>query len=110
MDMAQSFTQKKGLVTKLSKEVFEWIDKNRAEVLAELETGYSKALQRLTRYEQQVDWDNVDGLEWTAYEEETDKLSDLIESLNELDSELKEALHLASEVSTKLKEVGKHGS
>ncbi|MCL0094291.1 hypothetical protein M1N58_00105 [Dehalococcoidales bacterium] len=110
VNMAQSFGQRRELVSKLRKEVFEWLDKNRNGVLSELQNGYSKARQRLTRYEQQVDWDNVDGLEWAAHEEETEKLSGLIGGLSELDSELEKALELANEVNTRLKKVGKHGS
>jgi len=74
-------------------------------VIGELEAGYSKVLKELTGYEQQVDWDKVDNLEWPTFEENIDKLAEQAGSVAMLDSELKNMLQLANEINIRLREI-----
>ncbi len=104
-NITQSFWYKKDEIGKLDKEVFDWIQKSKSEMIGELKVGYSKALKELTGYEQQVDWDKVDELEWPTCEEKIDELVDQAGSIAMLDSELKKILHLANEINIRLREI-----
>jgi hypothetical protein len=99
---ALDFSNKKKDIEKLGKEVFDWIDKSKDEVLEELASEHSEALKKLIGYEQQVDWDSVDRLEWSAYEDMMDEVDGRISNLVGLNSKLSTVLQLADEINTEL--------
>jgi hypothetical protein len=99
---ALDFSNKKKDIEKLGKEIFDWIEKSKDEVLKELGSGHSEALKKLIGYEQQVDWDKVDRLEWSAYEDKIDELDAQISNLIALNSELSTVLQLANEINKEL--------
>ncbi|MCL4436350.1 MAG: hypothetical protein M1503_03170 [Thaumarchaeota archaeon] len=103
-DTATTFKQKLEVVKTLSNELYEWLGVTREQVLAGLEESYKKSIEALTRYNQQVDWDNVDGLEWTPYEEGISGATDMIQQFVDLDTDLKRTLALAKEINVKLKQ------
>lgn len=103
LSIAQEFRRQMEQVDDLSKELLDWLGYSRDNMKSEFETNYKSALARLTIYEHQVDWDDINRLEWASYEEDINKLTDLIEKLVQLDLDLKEALRLANEASNKIK-------
>jgi len=104
-DIAKSFAIRREDIDKLKKETLDWLEKKKDEIKGELNNGYKEALEILMRYDREVDWENVDALEWSSFEEKIDALIDQVETLKEIDSKLQEILQLASEINNQLKEV-----
>jgi len=102
-NIAKKFELSKNNIEKISAEVFEWIEKSKQDVISELESGYKDALKALIRYEQQVAYENVDGLEWSTFEEKVENLINHIRNLQELDSEIRKVLNIANRINTRLK-------
>ncbi|MEM4201560.1 MAG: hypothetical protein QXR91_08440, partial [Nitrososphaerales archaeon] len=102
-DIAKRFELKKADIEKLGIQVFEWIGRRKDDVMSELESGYRESLKTLTRYEQTVDWGNIDGLEWSAFEEAIEKLIDQIKGLEDLNSDLTKAIQIANEINARLR-------
>lgn len=104
-DIAKNFHVKKEVVSELKRDTLDWIGKKREEVNDELDAGYREALETLTRYNREVNWENVDVLEWSPFEEKVDNLVDQMGSLKELDSKFQEVLQLANSINERLREV-----
>ena len=108
-DTAKNYFNYKKDIDKLKDETFEWIGKTKEEVISELDSGYEDALETLTRYQREVEWENVDILEWTPFEDKVDTVVDLIKSLKDIDKKLQEALKLANLVNERVIGVIKNG-
>jgi flagellar biosynthesis chaperone FliJ len=101
-DVARKFKEDIKLVENIRPEVFEWIGKSKQDVLSELEMEYADALKSLTKYVQQVDYENVNSLEWHTYNEKMEDLISQIKGLQELDSEIEKILDRARKIDAKL--------
>jgi hypothetical protein len=102
-NIVKKFELSKNNIEKINAEVFDWIEKSKQDVISELESGYKDALKALIRYEQQVAYENVDGLEWSTFEEKVENLINQIRNLQELDSEIRKVLNIANRINTRLK-------
>lgn len=102
-DTAKSFTIKREDIDKLKRETLDWLGKKRDEVNDELNADYKEALETLTRYDREVNWENVDVLEWSSFGEKIDTLVDQVEILKEIDSKLQGVLQVANEINDQLK-------
>jgi len=101
-DIAKNYFNYKKDIDKLKDETFEWIGKTKEEVMSELNSGYEDALETLTRYQREVEWENVDILEWTPFEDKVDALVALIKRLKDIDEKLQEVLKLANLVNEQI--------
>ncbi|GAG47719.1 unnamed protein product, partial [marine sediment metagenome] len=72
------------------------------EMNAALGNAYKEAVNTLTRYRQEVEWDNVESLEWSPFEDRIEALVDQVEGIVEMDHRLKDILQLAQLVNDKL--------
>jgi hypothetical protein len=102
VNVAERFKENKKLIENIGLEVFEWIEKSKQDMLLELEKKYTDALESLTRYEKQVNYEDVKNLEWYTYNEKVENLISQIKDLQELDSEIKKILEIVNRINTKL--------
>lgn len=105
-DIGKNFIARKREVKELKTTILDWLGKNEQEVDNELNSGYQDALQTLVRYNRDnVEWEAVDSLEWSPFEEKVDDLIAQIEALKELDAKLGDILQLAQLTTNRLGEV-----
>lgn len=104
-DIAKNFTLKKQDIDKFNSETYDWLGMNKDQVKDELNSGYQEALETLVRYSREVEWDNVESLEWSPFEEKVDGLIDKIERIKDIDSKLKDIMILAQSIDNRLGEV-----
>jgi len=89
-------------VDELSRETFDCLDERKEGINRELNARYKEALEALMRYNREVEWENVDALEWSTFEENVDDLVTLIEDIKEIGSKLQDILQLTRTINDQL--------
>ena len=67
-----------------------------------LTKGYGEAIETLIRYSREVEWENVESLEWSPFEEKVNELVAQVDDLKSINSILKHAIKLAQTIDDKL--------
>jgi hypothetical protein len=104
-DIAKNFVLKRADINKLDKETFDWFGKTKKEVNDYLTKGYEEAVETLIRYSREVEWENVESLEWSPFEEKVNELVAQVDDLKSINSSLKHAIQLAQTIDDKLARV-----
>ena len=104
-DTAKNCALRKQDIDKVNSETFDWLDMSKEQVNDELNNGYKEALEALIRYSRELEWDNVESLEWSPFEDKVDELIGMIDKLKDIDSTLKDIVEIAQSVDVRLGEV-----